>query len=178
MRIVKTDFNDLILIENFNASDSRGTFVKTYNQDFFLENKIQFKIKESFLSINSKNVIRGMHFQKPPFDHSKLVFVSRGSIIDVVVDLRKKSPTFLKTYNVKLSSENNFGIFIPKGFAHGFKSLKNDTQVNYFVDSVYNKDYDTGILYSSVCYDWNIIKPIISKRDLTFEALKKFNSPF
>ena len=178
MRIVKTDFNDLIIIENFNASDPRGTFVKTYNQDFFLENKIQFKIKESFLSINSKNVIRGMHFQKPPFDHNKLVFVSSASIIDIVIDLRKKSSTFLKTYSVKLSSKNNLGIFIPKGFAHGFKSLKNDTQVNYFVDSVYNKDHDTGILYSSVCYDWDIIKPIISKRDLTFESLEKFNSPF
>ena len=119
-----------------------------------------------------------MHFQRPPYDHNKLVFVSKGAITDVIVDLRKKSSTYLKTYYVELSSKNNLGIFIPKGFAHGFKSLTEDTQVNYYVDSVYNRENDTGILYSSIDYDWNISKPIISKRDLAFVSLDKFKTPF
>ena len=119
-----------------------------------------------------------MHFQYPPYDHNKLVYVSQGSIVDVVVDLRKNSDSYLKVFSVELSSKNNLGIYIPKGFAHGFKTLEDNSIVTYFVDSVYNKKNDNGLLYNSINYDWNLKSPIISKRDLSLVSLEKFESPF
>lgn len=180
MKIEETILEGVYIISNFNATDDRGLFVKTYNKEFFESHNIDFEIKESYFSVSKKNVIRGMHFQLPPYDHSKLVYVSAGGIIDVVVDLRKNSKTFKQYISVELSAENKKSIFIPSGFAHGFKSLEEKTITVYNVSSEYNSNTDFGILYSSIYFDWKVENPIISERDLQFENLDSFliNSPF
>ena len=168
MKIEKTILEGVFIIKNFNASDDRGLFVKTFNKNMFQEMKIDFDIKESYFSVSKKNVIRGMHFQLPPFDHEKLVFVPKGSIIDVVVDLRSNSTTYKKYIFVELSDKNKKSIFIPKGLAHGFKSLEDETITVYNVATEYNPEADAGIHYDSFSFDWKVEEPIISKRDTEF----------
>jgi len=178
MMIENTKLNGVYIIKNFNNIDSRGEFVKTFNKDFFKDNNLDFEIRESYYSISKKNVIRGMHFQMPPHDHEKLVYVSSGEIIDVVVDLRKKSSTFKEYISVKLSAENKKSIFISKGLAHGFKSLKNNTITIYNVATEYKSEADCGINYNSFNFDWGLKNSIISVRDKSLESLENFNSPF
>jgi dTDP-4-dehydrorhamnose 3,5-epimerase len=180
MNIEKTILEGVFIINNYNASDDRGVFVKTFNKNLFLELNLNFEIKESYFSVSKKNTIRGMHFQLPPFDHEKLVFVPKGSIIDVVVDLRKNSSTYKKYISVELSDKNKKSIYIPKGLAHGFKSLEDDTITVYNVSSEYNSTADAGIHYSSLGFDWQVNNPIVSERDIEFETLATFCriSPF
>jgi dTDP-4-dehydrorhamnose 3,5-epimerase len=173
MTIEKTHLEGVYIINNFSTIDDRGMFVKTYNKGAFQDLNLDFEIRESFFSVSKKNVIRGMHFQLPPFDHEKLVFVPKGSLIDVVVDLRKKSSTYKKFISVELSEGNRKSIFIPKGLAHGFKSLEDNTITVYNVSSEYNPKADAGISYDSFGFDWQIKKPIISDRDSKFDM---FNS--
>ena len=180
MKIERTILEGVFIINNFNASDDRGLFVKTFNKNLFLEFNLNFEIKESYFSTSKKNVVRGMHFQLPPFDHEKLVFVPKGSVIDVVLDLRKNSSTYKKYISVELSGENKKSIFIPKGLAHGFKSLADDTITVYNVASEYNPGADAGIHYNSFSFDWKVQEPIISERDTEFIGLSSFcnNNPF
>jgi dTDP-4-dehydrorhamnose 3,5-epimerase len=121
-----------------------------------------------------------MHFQLPPNDHEKLVFVPSGKIMDVVVDLRKNSPTFQQHIAVELSAENKKSIFIPKGLAHGFKSLEDHTMTVYNVATEYNPSSDAGIHYDTFGFDWQTENPILSKRDLEFQSLNEFcvTNPF
>ena len=180
MKIERTDFLGVFLINNFNVSDPRGSFVKYFNIDFFKENELDFNISESYYSISKKNVIRGMHFQLPPNDHKKLVFVPQGEIIDVIIDLRKESKTYKEIFYTTLSSSNKRAILIPKGFAHGFKSLLDGTITMYNVSSTYDKASDSGILYNSINFDWDVERPILSERDKSFETLDHFKlkNPF
>jgi dTDP-4-dehydrorhamnose 3,5-epimerase/CDP-3, 6-dideoxy-D-glycero-D-glycero-4-hexulose-5-epimerase len=178
MNIEKTELEGVYIINNFNASDDRGLFVKTFNKDLFTNNNLEFSIRESYFSVSKKNVIRGMHFQLPPHDHEKLVYVPKGSIIDVVLDLRKNSKSFKKFLSIELSSENRKSLFIPKGLAHGFMSLEEDTITVYNVGTEYDSKSDFGIKYDSFSFDWEVENPIISNRDLQFDAVNEFNSPF
>ena len=178
MEIEELRINGLLLLKPFAFKDERGAFVKNYNEDIFKKYAIPAAFKESFYSISRKNVIRGMHFQLPPFDVNKIVYVSSGSIIDVVVDLRKDSKTFGEYFEIEISYENNHQLFIPKGLAHGFKTLENDTCVHYLQSNVYSKYHDEGIHLDSFKYDWKCDSPIISERDRGFVTLEEFNSPF
>lgn len=174
MKFEKTGFQGLFLIHTFNPRDNRGQFVKLYNDINYRENQINFNIEEVYYSISNKDVIRGMHFQIPPNDHNKIVFVSEGEITDVCLDLRKKSSTFGKVFSVKLSSANNVGIFIPKGFAHGFETLSDKATVHYLQSTVHSHEHDTGILWNSIPYEWLIDKPIVSERDKSFISLNEY----
>ncbi len=158
--------------------DARGGFVKTFNESALKEAGIEFELKESYFSISNKDVIRGMHFQLPPHHHAKIVFCPQGAIIDVIVDLRKDSSTYGQYYATELSAENHKAYYIPEGFAHGFKTLTDDAITYYLVSSEYNQANDTGILYDSIGYDWEVAAPIISARDLSFGSLQEFQSPF
>lgn len=159
-------------------ADDRGTFVKTFHDKTLRDAGIQFELKESYFSYSKAGVIRGMHFQLPPHQHSKLVFCPRGAIMDVIVDLRRESDTYGKYYATELSGENNKAYFIPEGFAHGFKAITEDAITYYLVSSEYSREHDTGIRFDSFGYDWNIASPIISERDLSFCSLQDFDSPF
>jgi dTDP-4-dehydrorhamnose 3,5-epimerase/CDP-3, 6-dideoxy-D-glycero-D-glycero-4-hexulose-5-epimerase len=176
MTIEKTILDGVLILNNFFAEDKRGVFVKTFNSNNFSDNNINFEIRESYFSISQKDVIRGMHFQLPPHDHQKLVYVPQGAIIDVVVDLRKDSETYKKFISVELSQENRKSIFIPKGMAHGFKSLEDNTITVYNVSTVYNPDSDSGIRFDSFGFDWITLNPIISKRDMNLDSMHLFDS--
>jgi dTDP-4-dehydrorhamnose 3,5-epimerase len=178
MTIEATILQGVFIINNVNASDERGLFVKTFNKEIFENNNLPFSIRESYFSLSKKNVIRGMHFQMPPHDHEKLVYVPKGAILDVVVDLRKESATYMKHISVELTASNFKSIYIPKGCAHGFKALKEDTITVYNVATEYNSLFDKGISYDSFGFDWNVENPIMSQRDLEFLKLNQFNSPF
>jgi dTDP-4-dehydrorhamnose 3,5-epimerase len=158
--------------------DARGTFVKTFNETALAEHDIFFALKESYFSLSKKDVIRGMHFQLPPWEHSKIVFCPQGAILDVIVDLRRNSPTYRQYHAHILSGENNKAYFIPKGFAHGFKSLTDGAITYYLVSSEYSKEHDTGVRYDSIGFDWEVKEPILSARDLSFVPLTGFESPF
>jgi dTDP-4-dehydrorhamnose 3,5-epimerase len=180
MKIERTILEGVFIINNFNASDDRGLFVKTFNKNLFLELNLNFEIKESYFSVSKKNVIRGMHFQLPPFDHEKLVFVAKGSIIDVVLDLRKNSSTYKKYISVELSDKNRKSIYIPNGLAHGFKSMEDNTITVYNVTTEYDSKSDDGIKYDSFGFDWQSDLVIMSSRDREFMTLDRFceNNPF
>ena len=159
-------------------ADARGTFVKTFHETILKEKGINFVLRESYFSLSKKDVIRGMHFQLPPHHHSKIVFCPQGAILDVIVDLRKSSPTYGQHFAHELSAENHLAYFIPEGFAHGFKSLTDDAITYYLVSSEYSQQHDTGIRYDSIGYGWGVDAPIISERDLSFVNMKEFDSPF
>lgn len=159
--------------------DERGAFIKTFNDAAFLEKAgIRFELKESYFSISKAGVIRGMHFQLPPHDHAKVVFCPKGAILDVIVDLRVSSPTYGRFEAQVLSENNNRAYYIPEGFAHGFRSLEEDTLTYYLVSSAYHQASDTGIRWDSFGFDWEIEDPVISERDRSFSALPAFRSPF
>lgn len=180
MKIIETEIQGVYLIENYHAEDSRGNFIKTYHADFFRENHLCVDFKESYFSVSKKDVIRGMHLQLPPADHEKLVYVAKGEMLDVVLDMRKGSSTYGKSIKRLLSEKNHQSIYIPRGVAHGFKSLVDDTITVYNVSTVYNQAYDSGIRFDSFDFDWAIEKPILSDRDLNLVSFHEFDkqNPF
>jgi len=178
MKIVETSFDGLLILETINFTDKRGSFQKLFNFDFFKENQLDIDFKEFYFSVSQKDVIRGMHFQLPPFDHTKLVYVSRGKILDIVVDLRKTSKTYMQYFSIELNDSDAKSVYIPKGFAHGFLSLEDGSIVNYAQTSCYSKESDCGIAYDSFGFDWKVENPIVSDRDSTFKSMKTFQMSF
>lgn len=178
MNIIETNISGLKILEPKIFEDSRGKFIKTFTDDFFKYNGLNIKIKETYYSISHKDVIRGMHFQTPPYDHIKLVYVPAGKIIDVVLDIRRNSPTFGKYFQTELSSDNGKVLIIPKGLAHGFKSLQDNTNVTYMQTTCYAPNNDAGIKYDSFGFDWECESPKLSDRDFSFLTLEEFDSPF
>ena len=178
MKFIDTGFEGLYIIENDFLEDNRGGFKKIYNVDIFKKSGIDFSIEEQFFTFSKKDVIRAMHFQLPPFEHIKLISVLKGNILDVVLDLRKNSKTYLKYKDFSLSEKNNKSLLIPIGFAHGYKCIENNTIVSYITNKVFNQNYDNGIKYDSFGFDWGLNSPIISDKDKNLINLNKFNSPF
>ncbi len=178
MKLLQTPIDGLKILEPNIFEDERGRFIKTYTESFFLSNGLNIAIKESYYSLSHEDVIRGMHFQTPPFDHIKIVYVPCGKIIDVVLDLRKNSPSYGDFFNIELSDTNGKILIIPKGLAHGFKSLQNSTNVTYMQTSCYAPHNDYGIHYDSFGFDWETDNPKLSDRDGSFETFETFNSPF
>ncbi len=178
MEIKKTKLEGVHFIEPKVFEDDRGSFVKMFHKNTFIEHGLDYNFQESYYSISKKDVLRGMHFQTPPQDHSKLVHVSRGSILDVVLDIRKGSPTYGDYIKIELSAKNKKSIYIPAGFAHGFLSLEDNTYVNYMQTTMHSKDNDDGIKFDSFDFTWPVENPIVSERDKTFVGLKDYLTPF
>lgn len=179
MEFINTKIEGLKIIKTNLFEDNRGNFLKMFNEELFRLNGINdFEIKESYYSTSNKDVIRGMHFQLPPHHHHKLVNVISGKIQDIVLDLRENSKTYKKYISVELSAENQTALFIPKGCAHGFKSLMDNTIVMYNVSTGYNRDADCGVKYNSFGLDWKVENPVISDRDNSFKALEEIGSIF
>jgi dTDP-4-dehydrorhamnose 3,5-epimerase len=166
------------LLNCVHSADQRGKFIKTLTTSSQFPTEANIHIREEFLSFSNKNVLRGMHFQVPPSDHLKHVTVLNGSILDVVLDLRKTSPTFGKYEVFELKAQNPQVLVIPSGFAHGFLSLQDETLVSYRVDCAYDPAHDTGIHYNSFGFDWPTQNPVVSDRDKSFVNLENFKSPF
>lgn len=165
-------------IDFFNIRDERGAFVKTFHVEKLAEQGLETDFKESFYSLNNKDVIRGMHFQTPPDDHAKIVYCTSGSLIDVILDIRKDSDTFGQYTTVELSGTNAKGVYLPKGTAHGFYVQEDNTCMVYLTSTVHSPKNDGGIIYNSFGYDWPTKAGIHSDRDLLFPTLKEFKSPF
>lgn len=178
MQMTDTKIGQVKLITLNPLSDTRGAFVKIYHEGAYGEKGIAFDLKEQYYSVSQKNVIRGMHFQEPPFDCAKLVTVLSGSVVDVVLDIRKQSPTFAQWEVFSLDGRQPQALYIPKGCAHGFLSLEDDTCMLYNVSQVYNRDCDTGIRWDSFGYQWEVEHPVISDRDRGFAAMEEYMSPF
>ena len=178
MKINKTFIEDLLIIQPQLFKDDRGFFYESYNKNNLDINIVFVQDNESK---SYKGVIRGLHFQAPPFEQTKLVRCVSGNILDVAVDLRINSKTYGKFFSIELSSENNKQLFVPKGFAHGFQVLSETAIVNYKVDNFYNPKSDSGIIWNDkdLSIDWNLdIKPIISLKDLKLISFKELKSPF
>jgi len=159
-------------------ADNRGSFIKAFQHSIFAREGITFDLQESYFSLSGREVIRGMHFQLPPHDHAKIVYCPSGAILDVLIDLRKDSATYGQHYAAELSAANHLAYYIPKGFAHGFKSLSEGAMTCYLVSSEHSKEHDTGIRYDSFGFDWACDRPVLSERDLSFPRLDAFDSPF
>jgi dTDP-4-dehydrorhamnose 3,5-epimerase len=180
MKINKTFIKDLLIIEPQLFKDDRGFFYESYNKNN-LDKVINIVFVQDNESKSNKGVVRGLHFQLPPFEQTKLVRCVSGKILDVVVDLRTNSKTYGKSFSIELSSENNKQLFVPKGFAHGFQVLSEDAIVNYKVDNFYNPKSDSGIIWNDkdLSIDWNLdIKPVLSEKDLKLDLFKNLKSPF
>ncbi|MDA8589090.1 dTDP-4-dehydrorhamnose 3,5-epimerase [Flavobacteriaceae bacterium] len=178
MKINKTFIEDLLIIEPQLFKDERGFFYESYNKNNLDINIVFVQDNESK---SYKGVIRGLHFQAPPFEQTKLVRCVSGNILDVAVDLRTNSKTYGKSFSIELSSENNRQLFVPQGFAHGFQVLSEIAIVSYKVDNYYNPDSDSGLIWNDkdLSIDWNLdLKPILSKKDLKLISFKELKSPF
>jgi dTDP-4-dehydrorhamnose 3,5-epimerase len=170
-----TNLEGVYEVENNQFKDHRGFFVKTFHDDVFKENGLEVSFKESFYSVSKKGVLRGMHFQMPPHDHSKLVYVTDGEIIDVIVDINQSSSTFGQYFTTILSSENAKSIYIEKGYAHGFLTLSESATVIYMTSTIHEPSADMGIRWDSFGFDWGIDSPILSDRDAKFEKLSNID---
>lgn len=178
MKIIDTPIQGLKIFEPKIFEDIRGKFIKTFTNDFFKGNGLIIDIKETYYSISHKDVIRGMHFQTPPYDHIKLVHVPYGSILDVVLDIRKNSTTYGKSFSTELSSVDGKVLIIPEGLAHGFKSLMDNTNVTYMQTSCHSPQNDCGIRYDSFNFNWDCKNAKLSERDLSFQKFEDFKTPF
>ena len=180
MKINKTFIEDLLIIEPQLFKDDRGFFYESYNKNN-LDKVINIVFVQDNESKSNRVVIRGLHFQAPPFVQTKLVRCISGNILDVAVDLRTSSKTYGKFFSIELSSENNKQLFVPKGFAHGFQVLSETAIINYKVDNFYNPKSESGIIWNDkdLSIDWNLdLKPILSKKDLKLISVKDLKSPF
>jgi dTDP-4-dehydrorhamnose 3,5-epimerase len=178
MKTVSTSIPGCFEIEPRVFTDDRGTFVKIFHKNMFEESGFGSEIREQYYSKSKKGVLRGLHFQTPPHDHLKIVYCTDGEVLDVVVDLRKKSPTYGKHQIFSLSAEKGNVIYIPQGLAHGFYVLSETATMVYNVSTVYTPESDMGIHWESVGIDWPDRKPIVSERDNGFRSFSEFISPF
>jgi dTDP-4-dehydrorhamnose 3,5-epimerase len=178
MELIPTSLPGCFEVRPFFAQDARGTFVKTFHAERFAEAGLPVEWREEFYSSSRKDVIRGMHFQTPPHDHEKLVYCMQGRVLDVVVDLRRASPTFGRHVAVELDAARSHGLMIPKGMAHGFLALTDDVLMAYKVTTVHAPAHDMGIRWDSFDLNWGIEQPIVSARDSAHPPLADFTSPF
>lgn len=168
MKIINTDLPEVKLIEPQVFGDSRGWFYESYSYEKLKELGIDTVFLQDNRSFSAeKGTLRGIHFQKTPYAQTKLICCTKGEILDVAVDLRKGSPTYLKWISVILSEENKSMLYIPKGFGHGFVTLTDNVEVLYKVDSYYNKESDRSIRFDDEEIDvkWSVTSPILSEKD-------------
>jgi dTDP-4-dehydrorhamnose 3,5-epimerase len=179
MIVEKTYIKDLIIVTPNVFMDDRGYFSESYN-----DKKLAHVIRTNFVqdneSLSHKNVLRGMHFQIPPFAQAKLLRVIKGSILDVAIDLRKKSTTYKQHFKFVFGEKNKKQLYIPVGFAHGFLCLENDTIINYKCSNYYDQESEKSIVWNDpdLGIDWGIEEPILSEKDTLAENFTTFDNPF
>lgn len=180
METIELEIKGVFLIKPQIFGDQRGWFYETYNEERYKAAGITETFVQDNQSFSQKNVVRGLHFQKPPFTQAKLVSVIQGKVLDVAVDLRKGSPTYGKYVSALLTSENHHQLFVPKGFAHGFSVLEDNTIFAYKCSALYNKASEGSIIFNDpdIGVDWQVEKPITSDKDKLGATLKDFVSPF
>ncbi len=183
MEVIKTKIEGVLIIEPKVFGDSRGYFFESFNSKEFAEKTgLDIIFVQDNESMSSYGVMRGLHFQRPPYTQSKLVRCVKGAVLDVAVDIRKGSPTYGQHVAVELTEENHRQFFVPKGMAHGFAVLSETAVFQYKCDEFYHPEVDGGIsiLDDSLGIDWHIPtnKAILSDKDTKHKCLKDFDSPF
>ena len=182
MKVIKTDIPEVKIIEPTVFGDERGYFLESYNKKAFEENIGSITFVQDNESKSSKGVLRGLHFQKPPFTQAKLVRCIKGKVIDIAVDIRRDSPTYGKHVSVILSEENKKQLFVPRGFAHGFAVLSETAVFAYKVDNTYAPEYDGGIIWNDthLQIDWNLSENEVklSDKDVKLPNLASLDNPF
>jgi dTDP-4-dehydrorhamnose 3,5-epimerase len=176
MPFIKTDFPDLLIYEPVVFGDARGYFYESYNEKVFFSEQVTMRFVQDNQARSVYGVVRGLHFQNDPYAQTKLIRVLEGRILDVVVDLRKHSPTYGKVFSLELSAENKKQLLVPKGFAHGYSVLTETAEVFYKCDEFYNKESEGGLAYNdaSLQIDWQIpaAKMILSQKDTQYPNLE------
>lgn len=182
MNIIKTPIEGLLVIEPQVFKDARGYFVETYNEERYRAAGIEAQFVQDNQSCSSYGVVRGLHFQRPPYSQAKLVCCTVGRVLDVAVDLRKGSKTYGQWFGVELSEDNKRQFFIPRGFAHGFSVLSNQAIFTYKCDNLYHPEADGGVLLNDpdLAIDWQVPEElrIISAKDTKHPLLKDLENPF
>lgn len=182
MNIIKTPIEGLLVIEPQVFRDARGWFIETYQEERYRAAGVEARFVQDNQSCSSYGVVRGLHFQRPPFTQAKLVSCTHGRVLDVAVDLRKDSPTYGQHFAVELNEDNHLQFYIPKGFAHGFSVLSNTAVFSYKCDELYHPEADGGILLSdpALMIDWQIHEEerILSEKDKHHPLLRELDNPF
>jgi len=180
MRGVSDKLEGLVVFKPEVYGDDRGYFFESYNREKFNSKGIDINLAQTNISESVKNVVRGLHFQNPPFEQGKLIRVLKGAVLDVVVDIRKNSSTYGQHYSIELNEKNKLALWIPPGFAHGFKTLEDDTLFYYDCTNVYHKESEGSIRWNdeNLKIDWGIDDPILSEKDMHAPLFKDFKSEF
>jgi dTDP-4-dehydrorhamnose 3,5-epimerase len=180
MKIIPTEIPDLLIIQPTVFRDNRGSFFESYNKKTLETKDFYADFVQDNQSISHKNVVRGLHFQQPPFAQGKLVRVVVGSALDVAVNIRKSSPFYGKHVMIELNAKENTMFWIPEGFAHGFVALEDHTILHYKVNNYYNKNAEATLLWNDkdLNINWNTSNPIVSEKDQEGLSFKDFISPF
>jgi dTDP-4-dehydrorhamnose 3,5-epimerase len=180
MEVIKTTLEGLLVIKPRVFGDERGYFFESWSKQSFAEVGLSLDFVQDNQSLSSKGVLRGLHFQNPPYAQGKLVRVIKGAVLDVAVDIRKDSPTYGQHFSVELSEENKTLVWIPPGFAHGFATLKDNTIFTYKCTEVYNKESEGALLWNDkdLNINWKVNDPLVSEKDLVAGNFKNFASKF
>jgi dTDP-4-dehydrorhamnose 3,5-epimerase len=180
MQVTQTKLSGLLVIDPKVFGDERGYFFESFNEETYMEAGLVERFVQDNESRSGKGVLRGLHFQEPPYAQGKLVRVARGAVMDVSVDIRKDSPTYGQWVAYELSEHNKRQLWIPAGFAHGFVTLEDDTIFIYKCSNVYKKESESSIRWNDpeLNIDWGISNPIVSDKDKTAPLFKDLNSPF
>lgn len=180
MKIISTPIQGLLIVQPAVFEDSRGYFFESYNKEQFIAAGLKFDFVQDNQSLSQKNVLRGLHFQNPPFAQGKLVRVIKGAVLDVALDIRQNSSTYGKFFTVELSEKNKTMLWIPAGFAHGFLTLAEETIFFYKCTNFYNKASEQTIQWNDkdLKIPWNTANPIISGKDEHGISFSEFKSLF
>lgn len=180
MQIEKTKLEGVCIIKPTVFKDERGYFYESYNKNAWDKAGLSFDFIQDNQSLSGKGILRGLHFQKPPFAQGKLVRVIKGAVLDVAVDIRKDSPTYGQHVAVELTEENFKMLWVPPGFAHGFLTLEDQTIFSYKCTNVYSKESEGGLTWNDpmLDIDWGIQSPILSAKDENYLPFSEFQSPF
>ncbi|MBT8326445.1 MAG: dTDP-4-dehydrorhamnose 3,5-epimerase [Bacteroidia bacterium] len=180
MKVIQTGIKDLLVLEPQVFGDHRGYFFESFRKDVLGEAGVNLEFIQDNQSMSKKNILRGLHFQEPPYEQGKLVRVLSGAVIDVVVDIRKDSETYGQHFKIELNEENKLMLWVPPGFAHGFLTLQDDTIFVYKCTQYYNKDSEGCVRWNSpkLNIDWGINNPILSDKDKVALVFDDFESPF
>ena len=180
MQFIQTPILGLCVIEPKVFEDPRGYFYESYNQTAFGIHHINAEFVQDNQSLSQKNVLRGLHFQNPPYAQGKLVRVITGSVLDVVVDIRKKSATYGQHFSIVLDEKNKTMLWIPPGFAHGFLTLQDHTIFSYKCTNLYNKASEDALLWNDpdLAIDWGTTTPLLSEKDKEANFFKNLKSLF
>ena len=180
MEIIKTPLEGLLVIKPRVFRDERGYFFESWSKQSFAEVGLNLDFAQDNQSLSGKGVLRGLHFQNPPYAQGKLVRVIKGAVLDVALDIRKDSPTYGQHFSVELSETNKTIVWIPPGFAHGFATLKDNTIFTYKCTGVYNKESEGVLLWNDkdLNINWKVNAPLVSEKDLAAGNFKDFASKF